>query len=123
MTLTAVYCGGLLIIIGIVGYVYGLGIGHASLTALIPSAFGVVLAVLGIVGRLKEGMRKHLMHIAVLLALLGFLLPTGRMLSSYNTLTFSAAVIAQTAMALTCLVFVVLSVRSFVEASRTRAQN
>jgi hypothetical protein len=121
MTLTAIYCGGLLIIIGIAGYLYGLSVGHASLTALIPAAFGLALEVLGFIGRMKETARKHLMHVAVLLALLGFLLPAGRMLSNYSTLSFSAAVMSQLAMALVCLAFVVLSIRSFINARRGEA--
>jgi len=119
MTLTAVYCGGLLIIIGIAGYLYGISTGHASLTALIPAAFGLAIGVLGFIGRVKESLRKHMMHIAVILALLGFLLPAGRLLSNLGSIGFTAAVISQVSMALVCLVLVVLSVRSFIEARRT----
>jgi len=119
MTLTAIYFGGLLIIIGIAGYLYGISTGHASLTALIPAAFGILLALLGIIGRAKENLRKHLMHVAVVLGLLGFLLPAGRLLSNLSAVSFSAAVISQASMALVCLIFVILSIRSFIAARRT----
>jgi len=119
MTLTAIYFGGLLIIIGIAGYLYGISTGHASLTALIPAAFGIVIALLGIIGRAKENLRKHLMHVAVVLGLLGFLLPAGRLLSNLSAVSFSAAVISQASMALVCLIFVILSIRSFIAARRT----
>ena len=119
MTLTAVYCGGLLIIIGLAGYLYGISTGHASVTALIPAAFGIVIGGLGLIGRLKETFRKHLMHIAVIFALLGFLLPAGRLLSNVGSIGFTAAVLSQVSMALVCLAFVVLAVRSFIAARRT----
>jgi hypothetical protein len=119
MTLTAVYFGGLLVIIGIAGYLYGISTGHASLTALIPAVFGIAIGVLGFIGRLKESLRKHLMHVAVIFALLGFLLPAGRLLSNIGSIGLTPAVISQVSMALVCLVFVILSVRSFIAARRT----
>jgi len=119
MTLTAVYFGGLLVIIGIAGYLYGISTGHASLTALIPAVFGIAIGVLGFIGRLKESLRKHLMHVAVIFALLGFLLPAGRLLSNIGSIGLTPAVISQVSMALVCLVFVILSMRSFIAARRT----
>lgn len=118
MPSTAIVCGVLLILIGIIGYVNGVATGHASFTALIPAAFGIVLSLLGYFAKAKESFRKHLMHAAVLIALLGFLLTTGRLLSKYDTLSYNAAVVSQVSMALVCLLFVILSVRSFIEARR-----
>lgn len=118
MTLTAIYCGGLLIIIGIAGYLYGISTGHASMTALIPSAFGLALALLGAVGNAKESLRKHLMHVAVVIALAGFLIPVVRLLG-LPELRLNAAVISQVSMALVCLIFVVLAIKSFVDARRS----
>ena len=118
MTLTSVYCGGLLIIIAIAGYLYGMSAGHASLTALIPAAFGLALIILGVIGKANEALRKHMMHIAVLIALIGCVIPAVRVLRM-SEFTFSAAVIAQLAMSLVCLAFVILSVRSFVNARRS----
>ena len=117
MTLTAIYCGGLLVIIAIAGYLYGISAGRASLTALIPAAFGLALVLLGAVGKAKESLRKHIMHVAVLIALAGFVVPAVRLLrmSEYS---FNAAFIAQLTMALVCLAFVVLAVRSFISARR-----
>lgn len=117
MTLTSVYCGGLLIIIAIAGYLYGISTGHASLTALIPAAFGLLLIILGVIGKAKEAVRKHMMHVVVLVALVGCIIPAVRLLrmSEFN---FNAAVIAQLAMSTVCLAFVVLSVRSFINARR-----
>src|SRR5262245_47898032 len=118
MTTIGIGCGILLILIGLVGYIYGLSIGHASLTALIPAAFGLAIGVLAFIGKAKESLRMHMMHIAVLLGLLGFILPAGRLLWNYSTFTWSAASISQLAMALVCFDFVWLSIRSFIMARR-----
>jgi len=118
MTNTSVIFGILLILIGAAGYVYGVAQGNASFTALIPAAFGAVLVIVGALASAMEGMRKHLMHVAVLVALIGFLVPTGRILSKLSTFSMSPAVLSQIAMAAVCLVFVVLAVRSFIAARR-----
>jgi len=119
MPTQAIWIGRLLVAVGIIGYGYGMLVGSASLTALIPAVFGIVLMSLGHLSHAKEALRKHLMHLAVLFALLGFLLPSWRLVSKAGDLTLSAAVASQLAMALLCLVFVILAVRSFIAARRT----
>ena len=120
MPATSIVTGIILILIGIVGYAYGTSTGHASLTALIPALFGIVLAALGWLAKSKENLRKHLMHAAVVIALIGFILPTGRLVSKMSELTMSAAVLSQAAMAFVCLVFVVMAIQSFAAARRAR---
>ena len=112
--------GTLLILIGLIGYINGVMTHHASITALIPAFFGLVLVVLGVVARMREHLRKHLMHAAAALTLLGFILTAGRLLSKLGDLTFSAAVASQVAMALVCLLYVILSIKSFADARRNR---
>ena len=109
----------LLSLIGIAGYAYGMMNGNASLTALIPFAFGTVLEGLGFVAKSNEGLRKHLMHAAVLVALIGFLATAGRLASKFSELTMTPAIVAQIAMAAVCLIFVVLAVGSFIAARRS----
>jgi len=118
MPSVSITCGIVLILIGVLGYVYGLMTGHASITAFIPAIVGILLAILGFAARSKVNLRKHLMHAAVLIGLVGFLLPAVRLLSKLSELTFSASVLSQVLMALVCLLFVVLAVRSFIEARR-----
>jgi hypothetical protein len=118
MTGIAIVCGVLLILLGAAGYGYGLTSGHASLTALIPAAFGIVIAVFGYVGRLRESLRMHAMHVAVIFGLAGFIIPVYRLISNYTTVTMSAAAVSQMVMALICLVFVILSIKSFIDARR-----
>ena len=113
---TAIWFGRLLILLGIVGYGYGLTAGSASLTALIPAAFGLVLMLLGHAASARENLRKHLMHAAVLVAVIGFMMTAGRLALKFSELNLSAGVVSQAAMAVICLIFVVLAVRSFAEA-------
>ncbi|HEY0459407.1 MAG TPA: hypothetical protein VGC97_09745 [Pyrinomonadaceae bacterium] len=121
MPTTAIGCGLSLILVGIAGYVYGIWGGNASVTALIPAFFGLVIALLGAFAKSNENLRKHLMHAAVLVGLLGFIIPAFRLLSKLGDLTLSAAVVSQLAMALICLIFVILCVQSFVNARRSGA--
>ena len=90
--------------------------GNASLTALIPAAFGFVLEILGFIAKSNESMRKHMMHAAVVVAFLGFIMTAGRLLMKIKEISLGAAAISQLATAIVCLVFVILAVRSFVAA-------
>lgn len=118
MPITSVVFGILLIIVGVAGYIHGMMNEKASITALIPAFFGIVLAILGAVANASEGLRKHLMHAAVVIALVGFILTSGRLVSKFSELTMSAAVLSQVAMAAICLMFVILAIRSFAAARR-----
>jgi len=116
---TAIWIGRLLVVLGIAGYGYGMYNGNPSVTAFIPAAFGIILMICGHLSVAKENWRKHLMHLAVIFALLGFILPVGRLVSKFGDLSLSAAVVSQLLMALLCLVFVVLGVRSFAAARQS----
>ena len=118
MPLTAIVCGVILIILGIIGYVTAVMNDNASITALIPAFFGAAIAVLGGIGKASEGLRKHVMHVAVLIALIGFLLTAGRLVMRLREFTMNPATLSQLAMALICLVFVILSIKSFRDARR-----
>lgn len=115
----AIWTGRILIIIGVAGYSYGFFGGNASVTAMIPAFFGIVILVLGHLAVAKEGISKHLMHAAVLVAFLGFALPAGRLATKLTEISMTAAYISQISMAVVCLVFVVLALRSFVAARRS----
>ena len=112
--------GVVLIVLGLAGYFLT---GAVSLTALIPAAFGLVIAVAGLMAR-DEGKRKHAMHAAVAVALLGFLgsirgvLQIGALME--GTAARPAAVVSQTIMAALTLGYIVMAVRSFVQARANR---
>lgn len=121
MPSTAIGCGLALILLGVAGYVWGMIDGNASVTALIPAFFGIVIAILGAVAKSNENLRKHLMHAAVMIALIGFLVPAIRILMKLGSISFSAAFLSQLVMALLCLVFLVLGIQSFINARRSGA--
>jgi len=111
--------GSLLFLIG-VGFYFGTG--ASSVTALIPAFLGIPIEIAGLAA-LREGWRKHAMHVAVLLALFGFLGSARGLLQLPALLTGAelarpAAVAAQSITAVLCLLFVGLAVSSFVRARR-----
>jgi hypothetical protein len=120
MTKPATVCGLLLILVAFVGYGYGLAMGNASLTALIPLVFGVVLLALGFFAQKKDELRKTLMHIAVVVAFIGFLVPLFRIISTFNEFKLNFAAAMLISMTLICLIFVILAIKSFVDARSSR---
>src|SRR5687768_10040561 len=109
MPSTAIGIGALLIVVGVAGYVIGTMGDRGSVTALIPAFIGVLLLLLGLLSNARENLRKHLMHAAILVALLGFIATAGRLISRLGELTMSPAVLSQAATAVLCLVFVILA--------------
>ncbi len=110
-----------LIVLGVVGYVAS---DRASPTALIPAGFGLVMLLLGVLAR-KEHWRKHAMHLAAALGLVGLVATASGLRKLVTLLTGGdverpAAVISQSIMAVTCAVFVGLCVKSFIDARRAR---
>jgi hypothetical protein len=109
-----------LIVVGLGGYFLT---GAVSLTALIPAAFGLVIAIAGLLAR-DERKRKHAMHAAVAVALLGFLGSVRGLLQIGSvfdgTAARPAAVVSQTIMAVLTLGYIVMAVRSFVSARASR---
>lgn len=108
----AITFGFLLIIEGLAFY---LGTGTKSVTALIPALAGLPILLLGLVG-LVDSLRKHAMHGAAALGLLGVLAPIGRMATA--GVSSSPATASQAIMLVLCGAFLVLCVKSFVDARR-----
>jgi hypothetical protein len=106
------------IVIGVLLTLLGVGTYTNSLTALIPAVFGVVLIVLGALS-FKATRRKHTMHAAVMVGLIGFVMPAWRLIGHFKDESGAAAG-AQLAMALICALFVGLCVNSFIHARRNR---
>ncbi len=96
--------------------------GMESWTALIPAIFGLLLA---LAGGLSLKSLKHGGHVAALLGVLGFL-GTAKSLLKLQALFAGApvdrpaAVSVQAAMAVLCLLFIALCVKSFIDARRGR---
>ena len=109
------------ILLGVGGFVMT---GSAHKTALIPCAFGILFVLFGLLA-LKENMRKHAMHGAVLIALLAFL-GTAKALPHLpdlfrGTAEKPAAIITQSLNAGLSLLYIILAVRSFIQARRARS--
>ena len=116
MAATTIVIGVLLVLLGVIPY----GMSGAK-TALIPAYVGALLVVLGFVAR-SPAARKHAMHVAVIVGLLGFLAAALRLISSLAKGQTPAplAAFSLIGMALLTGVFVVLCVRSFINARRQR---
>ena len=120
MSSTTIVFGFAYLILGISGFVLT---GSVHKTALIPCVFGVLFLVFGLLGR-KESLRKHVMHIAVLIALLAFI-GTARALSHLpelfnGTAEKPASIITQSLNAGFSILYIILAVRSFIQARRAR---
>lgn len=109
------------LVLGIGGFVLT---GSTHKTALIPCIFGFLFLVFGLLAR-KDNLRKHVMHAAVLIALLAFL-GTARSFSHLpellnGTAEKPAAIITQSLNAGLSLLYIILAVRSFIQARRARS--
>jgi len=110
--------GLILIVLGVASYVIT---GRSSVTALIPAFFGAVLLICAIVARANEGARKHAMHAAVAVGLIGALAALGRGIPAALTGDPTRpAVMSQLAMGVLLLIYVALGVQSFIAARKAR---
>lgn len=113
--------GALLLIAGIIAY---LATAMASPTALAPAGVGLVLLTLGLLAG-RADWRRHLMHAALVVSLLGVLasLMPLRDLPAFlaGTAERPGAVAAAGTMAVLCLIHLALGIRSFVAARRRPA--
>jgi hypothetical protein len=120
MAKLTIVVAGIMILMGVGGYVAS---DMVSPTALIPAFIGLPLGILGVVA-LAESRRKHAMHGAVMLALIGFagsvpgLLKVGALLAGEAERPMAVAM--QTVMAVLLAIYIALCVRSFIAARKAR---
>ncbi len=115
------------LIAGLVLIVMGLGSAmiFQQKTALIPAYFGAPLLVCGLLA-MRETWRKHAMHAASLIALLGTLMPGAMVMMTIIKVVGGGEIARpiafglQAAMAVVCGVFLVLCIQSFIQARRKR---
>jgi hypothetical protein len=114
----------LLVALGLIGYV---GTGSQHVTALIPTWFGVALALFGLLAMSPSEARRNLfMHINVTIGLLGFIGGAVEAIRGYVHAQSAGLVPDQIALAskLTMtgllLIYVILCVRSFIAARQAR---
>ena len=116
----ALAVGALLIVVG--GWAYTASGPGASPTALIPAVLGLLLVVTGVVALRRHDARRHAMHAAAAIALIGALGSLGQLIAS-PAAGSAHADIARTAGLLNlvlCGGFLVVAVRLFVQARRSR---
>ncbi len=118
--------GLILLFIGRVGYVAA---ETNSVTAMIPDLFGLGLIILGVAAvGVGDRVRMHVMHGAVTIALVGAAVAGYRGVPGVWAYLNGARgrscleITMQLAMTLACVLFVVLAVRSFVQARRKPAE-
>jgi hypothetical protein len=122
MARTAILFG--LLLVGVTLATIGVNGGFRSVTVFIPSILGVLIAGLGAIA-LKDHLRKHAMHAASAIGLLGGVACLGmgiKQLAKIGTETQpSASQFGSVwSTAILCLVFVFLCVQSFIRAKRER---
>ena len=119
MVHTTIGLGIILIVLGLIAF---LTTGMQSVTALIPTFFGIVFLVLGLIGS-KEKARKMVMHIAMVIALLGFIGTFSGLINFFTLISGGevarpAAVITQTIMALLLIYYLASGIKTFINARK-----
>ncbi len=127
MAIQSLVFGALLAVLAAFGY-FGAEEGSRSLTALIPLVVGVPLLVCGLVA-LNERYRMHAMHVAACFGVLGMLAAGGRGIPGLIKLMSGESAVNARAVTMIlimfglCAAFVILCVKSFIDARRRqRAQ-
>lgn len=115
MTGTTRMVGLILAALGIFSYV---STGRTSVTALIPAFFGVVLVALAWIGR-REAARRHAMHVAMVVALIGIAGTASRLIGATDFTR--PATLAQLATVLLLAWYLGKGIKSFRDARRARA--
>ena len=105
----------LLIALGVGAYAFA-----TSTTALIPAYVGALLAVLAGLAMAFDGARKHLMHVAAVVALLGAIAPAIPLAIRAAQMS-PLALGVNVGMLLLCGTLLALMVRSFIAARRAAA--
>ena len=110
---TAIISGFVLILWSTVSYFIS---ESKSFTAFIPAGFGLLIAIAGLIA-VKEAARKHAMHVAALVGLLGlaggFGMGVRKVISEPGLAAYS-----QLFLGVVCLIFLVVCIRSFIAARR-----
>ena len=115
------------VLLGLIGAGYFVATGSTHPTALIALWFGCALILCGTLANTENARRRMLwMHIAVTIALLGFLFPGFMAIKEWvaahgGPLAHPAAAQEQAVMSIVCLILTALCVRSFIAARRSRA--
>jgi uncharacterized membrane protein HdeD (DUF308 family) len=104
----------LLIALGVSAFLFS-----GSRTALLPAYVGLALAILGGLALAFDGGRRHFMHVAAVVALLGALAPAATLVIRAAQMS-PLALTVNVGMLVLCGVLLVLMIRSFIAVRRAR---
>ncbi len=104
----------LLIALGVSAFIFS-----GSRTALLPAYVGVALGILGGLALAFDGGRRHLMHVAAVVALLGALAPAATLVIRAAQMS-PLALTVNVGMLVLCGALLVLMIRSFMAVRRAR---
>lgn len=93
--------------------------GMVEKTALIPGAFGVLLLICGGIALKGESARKHAMHVAAMIGLIG-VLTVGMAIAKIAKGAFNIAAVEMLIFSGLSLVFLILCIKSFIDARKAR---
>ncbi|HSJ01388.1 MAG TPA: hypothetical protein VK956_03000 [Verrucomicrobium sp.] len=114
--------GFLLVLLGTVSWGIA-GFDATRITAFaFPAGFGTILILCGIIGGKFPGANKHVMHVAALIALLGAGGGISMAIKAASKGETTLKIATQGTLGVLCLVFLVLCVRSFIQARIARKQ-
>jgi len=119
MTKTTIGFGVVLILLGLGGYVLS---GGVSITALIPAFFGLPILILGVVAQ-RGHLQRFSLYGVLVLAVLGFLGSIRGSIKLFSLMDGGdvarpLAVLVQSVMAITCLVYIALWIKAFIDERR-----
>lgn len=111
-----------LIILGIVGYYKT---DRASVTALIPTFFGIAMLICAFLSLVPGKIHKHSMHVTAMLALFGFIgsvsgIPDAVRVMLDIEVARPEAAVCKAIMALICAVYIIIAVRWFINNRRSK---
>jgi hypothetical protein len=125
MPLFTIIVGVILDAIGILGF---LATGSQSVTALIPAIFGTLILICGLLAYFQPSLRKHALHVAAAVSLLGFIGVAMRSAKQWPALfagqpvePSATALWLQLAFAVICLIYFAACFRSFLQARFSRS--
>lgn len=122
MALLALLFGSLMIGLGLLGYYEPSMFGtyeKVSMTSLIPAYIGIVLVLCAGITLAQPSTRKHAMHLAAIAGVVGFLggfMPVFRSNFDFN----KASAVTGVLLSALSLIFVILCVKSFIDARKLR---
>ncbi|TLP75626.1 hypothetical protein [Nesterenkonia sphaerica] len=116
--------GAILVVVGLAGYLFSIAKGTDHWTALIPSLVGLLLLVSGAIALKNLMVGVHIALVLALIGALGMLMPLANLGALFaGEAERPAAVLTALISLIVLVVYLVLGVRSFIQARRWKKAN